>query len=81
MLSLKNDENVPTVSDKQKKLSKNTYFSWASLKPLTKRAGSGSVTQCWIQSSKDPSQNGTLVEPGTESPQLTIRLAELLVLQ
>jgi hypothetical protein len=49
MLSLKTDENVPTVSDNHKSLEKRLIFDGHQ---LPKRAGSGSVIKCWIQPSK-----------------------------
>jgi hypothetical protein len=40
----------------QKNLELKTYFLLASRKPLTKRAGSGSVIQCTVARIPDPSQ-------------------------
>jgi hypothetical protein len=52
-LSLKTDVNVPTESNKQNKLQRNTYFL---LKSLTKRAGPGygSVNQVYGSWNLDP---------------------------
>ncbi len=55
-LSLRTDVNVPTESNKQKKLEKN-LFLLASWKSPTKRAGSGSRTVNQVYGSKDPDQD------------------------
>jgi hypothetical protein len=56
-LSLKNDVNVPSKSNKQKNVDIFFYFLLASCQPLTKKAGSG--CQCYGSPDPEPYQNVT----------------------
>jgi hypothetical protein len=55
-LSLKNDVNVPSKSNKQKKLRK-IIFLLTSCRSLTKIAGSGSISQRYGSADPDPYKN------------------------
>ncbi len=56
-LSLKNEVNVPSKSNKQKKLCFKISFLLASWRSMTKIAGSGSISQRHGSADPDPPQN------------------------
>ncbi len=62
-LSLKNDVNVPSKSNKQKKLCKNISFLLASSRSMTKIEGSGSINQRHGSADPDPDPPQNVMDP------------------
>ncbi len=62
-LSLKNDVNVPSKSNKQKKLCKKISFLLASWRSMTKIAGSGSTNQRHGSADPDPDPPQNVMDP------------------
>jgi hypothetical protein len=60
LYSMKTDVNVPLNSKKHKSFEKNTYFLLVSCQALTKKTGSGSISQ-WYGSVPVP--KCSVVEP------------------